>query len=907
MTVGVVGTLWLAGVPLNPFATGAKEDPYMVRIPINAQPIPAYTRVDRMQMINAATGGLMYQKVPPVSAVGMSIVGVDQNGSHAEGRIENVKRVKDEVVFVLSDNREVRHSQTFELGGAMLNINSIIGRVVKRDKRAGLGFQETTFFPQGTPEGIAGATPAGMRAITLDATKLTGVHALSAGDQIDLLANFPVDASSGDSGSLLIPGRSTPSGKKGEATEPHLLAQKAIVLKPVYVRNEASTSASLTQGTRVQNIPKYEVAIAVKPDDLIPLQRALNQSLTITCIAHSMKPASETQSVASVEDSDTIMVPVTVHPVLAYNVVTREAFVSTATRTLKVESMSRSQVAKMDVITALDEALGAVAKHDIPAGRFLRRSDLLNGPLKQSEPKGASPGFAGSGSPRPGTPGRGAGGEGLRSKSVRESVHTFVARQSQPQIAEPSPAASAVGDRPEITRFIPAGMKAFAIPWNQVYGAEHLQIEDRIDLLVGYPLEKLKKIEETIKGPDGTIVNRTYESLEPRKTDRTWSESFGMRGEPWFVATDAVVIGPLGYPPPAPALRALGNINGSGNANQQRSAGGAGADLTGPSIIIAVADQDAENVASALVTKASLFSIAFHSKDKVGDGFREIALCPTALPAYELFDETVWTTNRRRIMKRIVSESDPRFAEAISTDEIESYYGRILGNQKLRWDVFRFTDFLSEGTSQGVAAGLEACHHVVLVPDGTIQSLDSFPTNERVTVMMRAVANLPAHVIYYGNRKLPFGEVIVSNAKIIRHSLNGGTAIQIHDEDLGRFEAAIASANQSSETTKQNSSALVAIAQPRSNAPMNTPFSTFDSHPASFNAVDSLVFTEVIVANRRSAYAFDRRSPYPTEFLNCRGPILDRPQTSMQPQRHEIKSHHGLIDSAVVATETRDE
>ena len=304
LSLGIVGTLWLAGVPLNPFASTAKEDPFMVRIPINAQPIPAYTRVDRSQMINPANGGLMVQNVPPSATVGMSITGVDQTGSHAEGRVEAVKNLDDEVVFVLSDNREVRQSQTFELGGAMLNINSIIGRVVKRDKRAGLGFTESTFFPQGTPEGIAGATPAGMRAITLDATKLTGVHALNAGDQIDLLASFPVDQRPSESSSLIIPGQSQRGATDDNASEPHLLAQNAVVLKPVYVRNEASTSASLTQGTRVQNIPKYEVAIAVKPDDLIPLQRALNQSLSITCIAHSMKPTSEVGNSVLIADSE---------------------------------------------------------------------------------------------------------------------------------------------------------------------------------------------------------------------------------------------------------------------------------------------------------------------------------------------------------------------------------------------------------------------------------------------------------------------------------------------------------------------------------------------------------------------------------------------------------------------------
>ncbi len=151
-TVGIVGTLWLAGVPLNPFAKSVSEDPYMVRIPINAQPIPAYTRVDRSQMINPKTGGLMYQNVPPPS-IGMSIVGIDQNGSHAEGRVENVKRSNNEVVFVLSNNREVRQAQTFELGGAMMQINSIMVGSLNATNELGLAFKNRLSFLKGLPKG----------------------------------------------------------------------------------------------------------------------------------------------------------------------------------------------------------------------------------------------------------------------------------------------------------------------------------------------------------------------------------------------------------------------------------------------------------------------------------------------------------------------------------------------------------------------------------------------------------------------------------------------------------------------------------------------------------------------------------------------------------------------------------
>jgi hypothetical protein len=835
MAVGVVGTLWLAGVPLNPFGKVTKEDPYMVRIPINTQPIPAYTRVERSQMINPATGGLMYQKVPPVSAIGMSIVGVDQNGSHAEGRIENVKRVSDEVVFVLSDNREVRHSQAFELGGAMLNINSIIGRVVKRDKRAGLGFQESTFFPQGTPEGIAGATPAGMRAITLDANKLTGVHALGAGDQIDLLASVPVDAGSGDANALFIPGQTTPSGKKGEASEPQLLAQKAVVLKPVYVRNEASASASLTQGTRVQNIPKYEVAIAVKPDDLIPLQRALNQSLSITCIAHSMKPTSDTQTIASVEDTDTIMVPVTVHPVLAYNVVTREAFVSAATRTLKVESMSRSQVARMDIITALDEALGAVAKHDIPAGRFLRRSDLLNGPPGQVVP---SQKISTQQSPN-----------GVANPF--NNGHQFVSMIQQPT-TEAAPSATAVGDRPAITRFVPPGRTAFAIPWNRIYGSEHLQIGDEIDLMASYSLESSDENEETETRADGTVIVRKSDALSIRETERTWGNSFGFRAEPWFVATDAIVIAPVGFPPPASAMRALGEQwNKPSPSTNSRTGFG------GPPVIIAVDDRDVEAVTAALATRDALFSVGFHSSNAVTEslttGSKQIVVASEPLAPYQEFNESIWQGNRRRITSRIVSSEDARFDKALTVDDVRFYYGRVFGRAKSRGDSLTAADFLPPGTKPGLAAGVPAGYTFFPVADREIEGLDSFTAEDHVAILIRGVVKPIAGEEISGiDYSRPASTVVVADARIARATLAGQTVLAVANQDLASLQAAIAR----SQTDRQENarSHLIAVVRPRLDAAERKQIVT-DEIPA-FDPLSKVRYTETIIGGKRSVKAF---------------------------------------------------
>ncbi|MEZ6110802.1 MAG: hypothetical protein R3C99_07300 [Pirellulaceae bacterium] len=626
---GVVGLLLLLGVNLNPFAV-PREDPFMVRIPINSQPIPAYQRVAREHLLNPASGGLMYQRVPPQATVGMSITGVTADGSHVESRVESVRNVDDQVVFVVSDGREVPHGQTMELGGAMMNINAIIGRVVKKDKRAGMGFQESTFFPQGTPEGIAGATPPGMRAITLDATKLTGVHALNAGDRIDLMASVPL-AEIGSFQSQYnsrLPGATlvatSSSSQLDSATEPMLLAQGAVVLKPVYVRNEATTSSSLTQGKRIQNVPKYEVAIAVAPDDVIPLQSALNKSLAITCITHSMQLDGEAAPAAAPVQTE-LMAPVTVRPILAYDVVTREAFVSPATRRVRMEPISRQQADRLGIVVSIDDTLGAVVRHDIPAGSFIRSQDLLNGSLRESiDTEHAF--------------------EASKSASRANSIH-FVS-QPQNHAHAPQPAAggaAVVGDRPAVTNFIPAGRVGIALPWSLLYGAEHLQIEDRVDILVSYQLERTREVRKTEKQADDHVVATEFDEFVERNTDRTMPESLATRGEPWFVATDAIVVGPVGFPAPNAALRAIGDA--------KPEPGSTTVAYSHPSIMFAIDPRDVEALTTALNTKEVLLLVTF-SPDRKRDEpmrYRRIAIAPVELSAFELFSDLSWKGLRREI------------------------------------------------------------------------------------------------------------------------------------------------------------------------------------------------------------------------------------------------------------------
>jgi hypothetical protein len=654
---GIAASLWVLGFNLNPLAWG--EDPYVVRVPINSQPIPAYERVERTHLINPQTGGLMYQRVPPSAVVGLSIVGVAADGSRVESNVASVRKEAGGLVFVVTDGREVPHDQAAVLGSAIMDVNAIVGRVVKKDKRAGLAFREDTFFPQGTPAGIGGATPPGMRAITLDASKLIGVHALSAGDLVDLLASVPVGELAAFRNSS--PGRlpaaalvAAPGGSKerAAATEPVCLAKDAVVLRPVYVRNEARTTASLTQGQRVQNVPKYEVAIAVAADDVIPLQTALDRELEITCVAQSMQPEEDG---ASAPEQQGPQAPVTVRAILAYDVVSRDAFVSPATRRIRLEPVSQREIERLGIVTSLDEALGAVARRDIPAGSFLRRSDLLAGP---PEPAAAEP-------------------------SAAVGAH-FTSLQAGGQPGDAAPGGAVIGDRPAITSFIPAGFTAISLPWNRLYGAEYLEIGDRIDLLASYALEQETEEEETETRPDGTRIVRKRSDVAPRRSLRTWDESLGFRGEPWFVATEAIVVGPVGFPPPAPAQRALGDELRRGTP----SAAAAGApSFTGPPVIVAVDDRDVEGLAAALATRDALFTPAFHpSDDQDADpaGLKRVAVAAQDIKAYQQFDETVWQGSRRRPMWRLVRGDDPRFEQALGADELTAYYGRVLARSKRR-------------------------------------------------------------------------------------------------------------------------------------------------------------------------------------------------------------------------------
>jgi Flp pilus assembly protein CpaB len=381
---GTVASLWAVGVPL--FAWGRRV---RVRIPANFRPIAALSTVSRDDLINPEAKSLAYIELRPEQTVGVALTGFTATGEKVQSRVAQVVVERGAVVFVTADGQRIPAEQATELGGALMSVNDIIGRVLARDKSPLLAFREELFLPKGTRPGIAGGIPPGMQALTLDATRLDGVHALKAGDHVDLMATIPDEhlPRFGGSDKTRLPAAaliaSPKSARDKTAGEARLLAEDALLVTPVRARAEPIRSNSLTQGAQVRNMPVQEVVLAVRREDVPGLTEAMALDVSLLCIAHSGRPDGQPQDVAP---EGLVAVPVAARPVAALSQVLRDDLFHPRTRRQKFIYLTPEEVASKQILTSYTDLVGRVAQHDILAGHFITASDLL--------PAGTPPGLA---------------------------------------------------------------------------------------------------------------------------------------------------------------------------------------------------------------------------------------------------------------------------------------------------------------------------------------------------------------------------------------------------------------------------------------------------------------------------------------------------------------------------------
>lgn len=169
---------------------------------------------------------------------------------------------------------------------------SLVGRVLKADKRAGNALVDADLFPAGTREGMVAGIPPGKRALRIEASKVRGVFGLKLGDQFDVLATMPIDPKElGDvklggvySDQLAIEAGVT--NWKKQATV-RVIVQNGLVVQPVESRVGTQATRSVVGGARVQTKPVDEIVIAVDPDEVAPLAEALAVGANLTCVPRS--------------------------------------------------------------------------------------------------------------------------------------------------------------------------------------------------------------------------------------------------------------------------------------------------------------------------------------------------------------------------------------------------------------------------------------------------------------------------------------------------------------------------------------------------------------------------------------------------------------------------------------------
>ncbi len=187
------------------------------------------------------------------------------------------------------------------------NLADIIGRVLRHDKDPVYVFTEADFFPRGTEPGDAAAIPPGKRAMTIDASKLSGIYPALPGNHVDLVASQVIDnkgAKGPNYSSLLANPNAIPPGAVKRATFT-VLVQDGVVITPVTRRDSTymGTGDGLMPSQVVKKKPVEEIMIAMDPDEVPKLTEALAAGETINCFLHSAQPTTAAAEKTEIPDA----------------------------------------------------------------------------------------------------------------------------------------------------------------------------------------------------------------------------------------------------------------------------------------------------------------------------------------------------------------------------------------------------------------------------------------------------------------------------------------------------------------------------------------------------------------------------------------------------------------------------
>lgn len=262
----------------------------------------------------------------------------------------------------------------------ILRVNDVVGRVLAKDKRADFVFSEKDFLPKGSRTGLVAGVPEGKQGFFLQSGQVPGLRLLKMGDQFDLMASLPEEsANAGAEYGLLMGGIKVRGNKPIPLNGVRLLVQGGTVVALTDGR-EMTTQGGMEFGQtdargRASNDGKNEqVAIAIDPEEVVPLTQALGAKLTIHAVARSGRQTEQLDRGNALEGL--VPFPAAAVGIQAYARITAKDLAEPRTGEPR-QYYFRPGAASEKWIKSVDQLMGRVVRRDIDPGYIFSESDFL--------------------------------------------------------------------------------------------------------------------------------------------------------------------------------------------------------------------------------------------------------------------------------------------------------------------------------------------------------------------------------------------------------------------------------------------------------------------------------------------------------------------------------------------------
>ena len=279
----------------------------------------------------------------------------------------------------------------------IVNVDEVVGRVMARDKRADFVFTEKDFLPPGSRTGLAGGVPEGKHGFFIRADQADGLRLLKMGDRFDLLASLPEESGSGAEYGLLMGGIKALGKKPIPLSGVRLLVQGGTVVALTDGRtmttqggmafsSPATAAANRSRPTTAAGGSGggEQLAIAIDPEEVVPLTQALGAGLRIHAVARSGQTTEVTEEPD--ELAGLIPFPATAVPLKAYSRISANDLSDPSSQELR-QYYFRPEAISPQWVRSVDQLIGRIVRRDVEAGYIFSESDLL--------PVEAAPGIAG--------------------------------------------------------------------------------------------------------------------------------------------------------------------------------------------------------------------------------------------------------------------------------------------------------------------------------------------------------------------------------------------------------------------------------------------------------------------------------------------------------------------------------